>query len=135
MPASATAFSAAAGAGRAGAAVHALLVLVDLVADHAAHSRTADRSDRAATGQHGTGNRSDAGANSLFVPFVTSEKLIGRICENSPLPVNILMSPGTPAIPALAALGVARISHGHGPWAKAMDDLAAAAKAAMAVLG
>lgn len=70
----------------------------------------------------------DAGANSLFVPFVTDPKLIGRICEGSPLPVNILMSPGTPDHKALASLGVARISHGHYPWAQAMADLETRAK-------
>jgi 2-methylisocitrate lyase-like PEP mutase family enzyme len=75
-----------------------------------------------------------AGANSLFVPFIYDATLIARLCERSPLPVNILVGQGIPHIKALAELGVARISHGHGPWAKAMDDLAAAAKAAMAVL-
>lgn len=76
----------------------------------------------------------DAGANSLFVPFVKDGKLIERICKNSPLPVNMIIFPGGPDIPVLAGLGVARISHGHGPWAKAMDDLAAAAKLALAAL-
>lgn len=69
-----------------------------------------------------------AGANSLFVPFVTDRKLIGRICQRSPLPVNILMSPGTPDHKTLAELGVARISHGHYPWAQAMADLEGYAK-------
>ncbi|HEV7234519.1 MAG TPA: isocitrate lyase/phosphoenolpyruvate mutase family protein [Sphingorhabdus sp.] len=77
----------------------------------------------------------DAGANSLFVPFVYDPALIARICENSPLPVNILVGEDVPDIATLAGLGVARISHGHGPWAKAMEDLAASAKAAMAALG
>jgi 2-methylisocitrate lyase-like PEP mutase family enzyme len=76
----------------------------------------------------------DAGANSLFVPFIYDPDLIARLCEKSPLPVNILVGDGVPDIRTLASLGVARISHGHGPWAKAMDDLAAAAKSAMAVL-
>jgi 2-methylisocitrate lyase-like PEP mutase family enzyme len=70
----------------------------------------------------------DAGANSLFVPFVTDPRLIGRICERSPLPVNILMSPGTPDHKTLADLGVARISHGHYPWAAAMEWLEAEAR-------
>jgi 2-methylisocitrate lyase-like PEP mutase family enzyme len=76
----------------------------------------------------------DAGANSLFVPFVYDAALIGRLCEKSPLPVNILVGQGIPDIRTLAELGVARISHGHGPWAKAMEDLATSAKAAMAAL-
>jgi 2-methylisocitrate lyase-like PEP mutase family enzyme len=77
----------------------------------------------------------EAGANSLFVPFIYDPDLIVRLCEKSPLPVNILVGEGVPDIRTLASLGVARISHGHGPWAKAMDDLAAGAKAAMAALG
>ncbi len=76
----------------------------------------------------------DAGANSLFVPFVSDPVLIERLCKASPLPVNILMNPGVPGIAALAELGVARISFGHGPWANAMQQLADDAKAAMAVL-
>ena len=76
----------------------------------------------------------DAGANSLFVPFIYEAALIGRLCEKSPLPVNILVGEGIPDIKALAGLGVARISHGHGPWAKAMQDLSEAARAAMASL-
>ena len=76
----------------------------------------------------------DAGANSLFVPFVYDAALIGRLCEKSPLPVNILVGHGIPGIKALAELGVARISHGHGPWAAAMDQLAEGAREALAAL-
>lgn len=76
----------------------------------------------------------DAGANSLFVPFVYDAALIGRLCEKSPLPVNILVGQGIPDIKTLAGLGVARISHGHGPWAAAMDWLAREAKKAFQIL-
>lgn len=76
----------------------------------------------------------DSGANSLFVPYLYNASLIGRLCEKSPLPVNILVGQDIPCIKALAELGVARISHGHVPWAKAMEDLAAAAKEAMTAL-
>ena len=62
----------------------------------------------------------DAGAGSLFVPFLLDPKCIGAICEGSPLPVNILRGKGGPTHQQLAALGVARISHGHQPWAAAM---------------
>lgn len=77
----------------------------------------------------------DAGANGLFVPFVSDATLIAVLCEKSPLPVNILINPGVPDIATLAGLGVARISHGHGPWAKAMDALGRDAAEAMAALG
>jgi 2-methylisocitrate lyase-like PEP mutase family enzyme len=73
----------------------------------------------------------DAGANSLFVPFLYDPALIARLCETSPLPVNILVGDGVPDIRTLAGLGVARISHGHGPWAQAMRDLGESAKRAM----
>lgn len=62
----------------------------------------------------------DAGAGSLFVPFLLEPKCIGAICEGSPLPVNILRGKGGPTHKELAGLGVARISHGHQPWAAAM---------------
>lgn len=76
----------------------------------------------------------DSGANSLFVPFIYDPALIAKLCQRSPLPVNILVGEGVPDIRTLAELGVARISHGHGPWARAMNDLAAGAKEAMASL-
>lgn len=72
----------------------------------------------------------DAGARGLFVPFLHDDALIGRLCEKSPLPVNILTGPGCPPHARLAELGVARISHGHGPWAAAMDWLAGEARKA-----
>lgn len=62
----------------------------------------------------------DAGAGSLFVPFLLDPKCIGAICEGSPLPVNILRGKGGPTHKELAGLGVARISHGHQSWAAAM---------------
>jgi 2-methylisocitrate lyase-like PEP mutase family enzyme len=70
----------------------------------------------------------DAGASGLFAPFLRDEGLIARLCESSPLPVNILMGEGIPDHKRLAELGVARISHGHGPWAAAMDWLAEQAR-------
>ena len=65
----------------------------------------------------------EAGARGLFAPFLRDAALIERLCKGSPLPVNILMRAGVPDHKALAGLGVARISHGHGPWAAAMDWL------------
>lgn len=74
----------------------------------------------------------DAGASGLFVPGVVAETLIASIAEASPLPVNVMVMPGTPGRQRLAELGVARISHGPGPYRGAMAWLTAAAKAAMA---
>src|SRR5688572_1724475 len=72
----------------------------------------------------------DAGASGLFVPGLADEALIARACEASPLPVNIMASPKTPPKARLAALGVARISHGPGPYRQMMQALEAAAKQA-----
>jgi methylisocitrate lyase len=74
----------------------------------------------------------EAGADGLFVPGIVAEPLIGRLAEASPLPVNVMAMPGVPARARLAELGVARISHGPGPYRGAMAWLTQAAKAAMA---
>lgn len=74
----------------------------------------------------------DAGAGGLFVPFLADTHCIAAICEGSPLPVNILWSKPCGDRAALASLGVARISHGHQPWAAAMAWLG---EQAAAVLG
>jgi 2-methylisocitrate lyase-like PEP mutase family enzyme len=71
----------------------------------------------------------DAGARSLFAPFLQDAPLIERLCKASPLPVNILVGARCPDHKTLAGLGVARISHGHGPWAAAMDWLEGQARA------
>jgi 2-methylisocitrate lyase-like PEP mutase family enzyme len=76
----------------------------------------------------------DAGARSLFAPFLQDAALIERLCKASPLPVNILMRPGCPDHRTLASLGVARISHGHGPWAAAMAALEGQARETFHVL-
>jgi len=73
----------------------------------------------------------DAGANGLFVPGLVDEKLIGRLVEGSPLPVNIMASASAPAAARLAQLGVARISHGPGPYRMMMKALQEAARAAL----
>jgi 2-methylisocitrate lyase-like PEP mutase family enzyme len=78
----------------------------------------------------------DAGAGGLFVPFTVNRACIAAICGRSPLPVNVLWTPagagGFTGRAELAELGVARISHGHRPWAAAMDWLGAAASTVLA---
>ncbi len=61
----------------------------------------------------------DAGASSFFVPGVVDIDLIKTICANSSLPVNVMATKDTPSIAELAQIGVARISHGPGPYAQA----------------
>ena len=73
----------------------------------------------------------DAGARGLFAPFLQDATLIERLCKASPLPINILMRDGCPDHRTLADIGVARISHGHGPWASAMAALEEQARAVL----
>ena len=74
----------------------------------------------------------DAGASGFFAPGLTDERQIAALCEASPLPVNVMMFEDMPDAARLAELGVARISHGPGPW---RDAMAALTEAAQAVFG
>jgi 2-methylisocitrate lyase-like PEP mutase family enzyme len=73
----------------------------------------------------------DAGASGFFVPGLADERLLARVCKDSPLPVNAMMFPGMPDRKRLAELGIARISHGPGPYRQAMAALADAARTAL----
>ncbi len=73
----------------------------------------------------------EAGASGLFVPGLVDRGLIARFAAESPLPVNVMVSAGTPALAVLAEIGVARISHGPGPYSIAMRAVTEAAKAAL----
>ncbi|MBC7985101.1 MAG: isocitrate lyase/phosphoenolpyruvate mutase family protein, partial [Sphingomonadaceae bacterium] len=70
----------------------------------------------------------EAGASGFFVPGLADEDGLERICEASPLPVNAMMFDGMPSHARLAELGVARVSHGPGPWRQAMAALTEAAR-------
>lgn len=73
----------------------------------------------------------DAGADGFFVPGLVDETLIARVVEASPLPVNIMASAAAPSASRLAELGVARISHGPGPYRAMMKALENAAREAL----
>jgi 2-methylisocitrate lyase-like PEP mutase family enzyme len=73
----------------------------------------------------------DAGASSFFAPALADAGMIARLCEASPLPVNIISLPNTPSNAEMARLGVARISYGPGPWNKAMAFVKEQAAAAI----
>lgn len=73
----------------------------------------------------------EAGADGIFLPGLADRALIERFCGASPRPVNIMAAPGSPSREELAALGVARISHGPFPYRAAMAALEAEAKAAL----
>ncbi len=65
----------------------------------------------------------EAGASGFFVPGLTEPELIGEMCSATELPVNVMMAPGQAPLPRLAELGVARISHGPGPYRKIQQEL------------
>jgi len=75
----------------------------------------------------------DAGADGLFAPGLVDRAMMARLADASPLPLNIMVSDGTPSLEALAAAGVARMSHGPGPYLAVMKMLEANARAAMGV--
>lgn len=55
-----------------------------------------------------------AGADGIFVPGVTDPVTIKRLVAEVKLPLNVLARAALPAAPALAALGVRRLSAGSG---------------------
>ena len=71
----------------------------------------------------------EAGASGLFVPGLVDLDQLARICAASPLPVNFMAFPGAPEAAAVAAAGVARISHGPFPYKLAIKALKEAAEA------
>jgi methylisocitrate lyase len=73
-----------------------------------------------------------AGADGLFAPGLVDITLIARLAEASPLPLNIMVGDATPPLSALAGHGVARVSHGPGPYLMAMKALDESARAATA---
>ncbi len=57
----------------------------------------------------------EAGADCLFVPAVRDAQTIGALARGIGGPLNVLAGPGTPPIPELERLGVARVSVGSWP--------------------
>nr|WP_298929158.1 isocitrate lyase/phosphoenolpyruvate mutase family protein [uncultured Erythrobacter sp.] len=75
----------------------------------------------------------DAGAGCFFAPGLSNPDLIKELCARAGMPVNIMRLEGMPSNADLGALGVARISHGPGPWRRAMEVTEAAARAAFVI--
>jgi 2-methylisocitrate lyase-like PEP mutase family enzyme len=69
-----------------------------------------------------------AGADCVFVPFITDERIIGRLAAEIPGPINILAMAESPPVARLAALGVRRISLGGAPAAHALAGYRRAAQ-------
>jgi len=72
-----------------------------------------------------------AGASGLFVPCICKSEHIREMCAATSLPVNVMMMPSLPPRAELATLGVARISHGPGPYRAAIEFVEQAARRAL----
>jgi len=57
----------------------------------------------------------DAGADCVFVPGLRDSATIAQLVRDVQCPVNILAGSGSPSVPELEKLGVARVSLGSGP--------------------
>lgn len=72
-----------------------------------------------------------AGADGIFVPGVADPALIKELAASINAPLNILAGPGSPSIPDLGALGVARVSLGSSVAQAAYSIAQEAAKEAL----
>ncbi|RYF29247.1 MAG: isocitrate lyase/phosphoenolpyruvate mutase family protein [Chloroflexi bacterium] len=77
----------------------------------------------------------EAGATSFFLPLMKDAALIKRLCDESPLPVNIIFidGMGIPTPEQLASFGASRISYGPGPWLQMKEWLGDKATAAFEI--
>ncbi len=57
----------------------------------------------------------DAGADCVFAPGLKDAETIGRLVRDLQCPLNILAVAGSPSVPELRQMGVARVSLGSGP--------------------
>jgi 2-methylisocitrate lyase-like PEP mutase family enzyme len=57
----------------------------------------------------------EAGADSVFVPFVGDRDTIEALVQKIPAPINILGTPNAPTLKDLAKLGVRRVTFGSAP--------------------
>ena len=72
----------------------------------------------------------DAGADVLYAPGLVAADEIKRVVDEVGAPINVLAMRRTPPVPALAALGVRRVSTGGGLARAAYGALVAAARRA-----
>ena len=74
------------------------------------------------------------GASGFFAPGLMDAKLIEKLCELSPIPVNIMMLPDALSPKQLAELGVARISYGPIPYVLVTETLKEAGRKALSLI-
>jgi len=70
----------------------------------------------------------EAGADVVYAPGLADLEEIRQIVAAVSVPVNVLCRPGSPTVPELASVGVARISVGGGFYFVALGALATAAR-------
>jgi 2-methylisocitrate lyase-like PEP mutase family enzyme len=73
----------------------------------------------------------DAGADGIFAPGLVDRAMISRLVDATRLPLNIMVGDNTPSLDVLADAGVARVSHGPGPYLTVMKMFEEIARAAM----
>ena len=71
----------------------------------------------------------EAGASGIFAPGLIDLEMISRLAATLHLPLNIMASGKAPGLAALASAGVARVSHGPGPYLTVMKALEEMARA------
>ncbi len=72
----------------------------------------------------------EAVADGICAPGLADIRLIARLAREIPLPLNIMVGGGTAPLRVLAESGVARVSHGPGPYIMLMKALEEAERAA-----
>jgi 2-methylisocitrate lyase-like PEP mutase family enzyme len=77
----------------------------------------------------------EAGASGFFAPGLINPDFIGKLCAESPLPVNILVVANVPSSKELADLGVGRISYGGGTYRTAIGAFKEAGQKALVAIG
>jgi len=73
----------------------------------------------------------EAGASGFFAPGLVNPDFIGKLCDASPLPVNILVWPGVPSSAHRADRDFARISYGGGTYRVTMEAFRNAGRKAL----
>lgn len=64
-----------------------------------------------------------SGADGFFVPGLQDKDLIQRLCNLSPIPINIMVANNDMTVEELSELGVARISYGPIPYLNMISGL------------
>ncbi|MDQ3665296.1 MAG: isocitrate lyase/phosphoenolpyruvate mutase family protein [Acidobacteriota bacterium] len=121
-------------AARAAAEQASIPVFINARTDVFLKSNPADQGDsHSEEAIHRASAYAASGASGFFAPGLRDAKHIEKLCELSPIPVNIMVLPDTPSPKQMASLGVARISYGPGPYRQVMESLKEAGRKALSM--